>query len=402
MPLCSFPEIAMLHIPTLLLANSLVMGLSGALLLFSWWRGREERTLLWMGGLLLLGVLGVMLSTLRGLGFDYVAIVFGNMVVLLATGMQWTAVRLFCGRRVLWTGLLTAPLLWAALCVWPTFYQNPSLRMLVYSALVVVIMAFALRELLRSRHQLPVSTVPALVLMVCHLLFFALRPFLDPVASPGAITPSLFFGWVVIEGMLYAIGAGFVMLAMVKERAEAHYRNASLTDPLTQIGNRRAFAEAAQRMFERVARRAPPLSLLICDLDNFKRVNDQFGHPGGDLVLQGFARVLREQLDGVAVYGRIGGEEFACLVEGDGERARVLAERIRTAFTLAVREFGALSVSIGVATAPPSELQLSHMLAQADAALYRAKREGRDRVELASQADIAIDAANAEQRRRFR
>lgn len=392
----------MLHIPTLLLVNSLVMGLSGALLLFSWWSARQDRTLLWMGAVLILGVLGILLVTLRGRGFDYVPIVFGNMVVLLASGMQWMAVRVFCGRRVLWPGLLAGPLIWALLCLWPAFYQDINLRIPVYSLLVVTQMAVTLHELLRSRQRLPVSIAPALALITCHLLFFALRPFVDPSVSTGGITPSRFFGWAVIESMLYAIGASFVMLVMVKERAEVYYRNASLTDPLTQIGNRRAFTQDAQRLLERNLHSARPLSLLICDLDNFKRVNDQLGHPVGDQVLQCFSRVLKEQLDDVAVYGRVGGEEFACLVEAEPEQALLLAERVRGAFARSVREHGTLSVSIGIATAPPAELQLPRLLALADAALYQAKREGRDRVVLASPDGAAVDAVNPEQRRRFR
>src|SRR5690606_28990518 len=150
------PESFMLHIPTLLLANSLVMGLSGALLLFSWWRGREERTLLWMGSVLLLGVAGVVLTCLRGRGYDVVPILFGNVLVLLATGGQWMAVRLFCGRRVYWPGLLAAPAIWTLLCLWPTFYYDGRLRILGYSILVVACLALSMCELLRYRHRLPV------------------------------------------------------------------------------------------------------------------------------------------------------------------------------------------------------------------------------------------------------
>lgn len=389
----------MLHIPTLLLANSLVMGLSGALLLFSWWRGREERTLLWMGSVLLLGVAGVVLTCLRGRGYDVVPILFGNVLVLLATGGQWMAVRLFCGRRVYWPGLLAAPAIWALLCLWPTFYYDGRLRILAYSILVVACLAVSMRELLRYRHRLPVSIAPALVLMGSHLVFFAVRPLVDPTTSLGSAVPSEFFGWVVIEGMLYAVGAGFVMLSMVKERAEVRQRRAALTDPLTGIGNRRAFTESTQRLLGEC--REQSVAMLICDLDHFKQVNDRFGHAAGDRALQQFADVLCDQLGGSAVFGRIGGEEFACLICGEAEQALQLAERIRVSFVERVRDYAPLSVSIGVADCRTAGRDLQTLMSMADAALYQAKRAGRDQVKLAERAEPVLEIAAAA-RRRFR
>lgn len=390
-----------LHTPSLLLANALVLGLSGALLLYSWSRGREERTLLWMGALLILAVPGIVMNTLRGMGFDYVPIVLGNMILLLCTTMHWTAIRVFCGRRAWWPGLLVAPGIWWLLCLWPAFYADVGLRLLAYSLFMVLSMLVAISELLRSRTRLNVATGPAMVLMLCHAGFYLARPFLDAGSPLGVTSSSNFFPVVVIESMLYAIGAGFVTLAMVKERAEAYYRVASLTDPLTQIGNRRAFTQAAQ-LLDQAQRNGRPLALLLADLDNFKQVNDQLGHPVGDWVLQRFANVLQESLGAGAVFGRIGGEEFACLLEGSAERARELAERIRSDFAAQVREQGVLSVSIGIASAPSAAPELSRLLSQADAALYQAKRNGRDRVVLAETPDPALDAVNPEQRRRFR
>lgn len=393
-----------LHTPSLLLANAMVLGLSGALLLYSWSRGREERTLLWMGALLVLAVPGIVMNTLRGMGFDYVPIVLGNMILLLCTAMHWTAVRVFCGRRACWPGLLLAPGVWGLLCLWPAFYADVGLRLLTYSLFMVLSMLASISELLRSRQRLNVAIGPAMVLMLGHAGFYLARPFLDAGSPLGVTSSSNFFPLVVIESMLYAVGAGFVTLAMVKERAEAFYRVASLTDPLTQIGNRRAFTQAAQQLLDQAQRNGRPLALLLADLDNFKQVNDQLGHPVGDWVLQRFALVLQDTAGAAAVIGRIGGEEFACLLQGSAEQAVELAERIRRDFAAQVREQGALSASasIGIASAPPAALELSRLLSRADAALYQAKRSGRDRVVLAEALDSALDAVNPEQRRRFR
>src|SRR5690606_20155143 len=112
--------------------------------------------------------------------------------------------------------------------------------------------------------------------------------------------------------------------------------------------------------------------------------------------------VLRCSVGEGAVFGRVGGEEFACLVELDAAQACELGERIRAGFAASVRDKGDLSVSIGIASAPPAALDLSRLLSQADAALYQAKRSGRNRVVLAEAPDQALDAVNSEQRRRFR
>lgn len=391
-----------LHIPTLLLVNALVMGLSGSLLLYSWWRGRDERTLLWMGSLLLLAVPGIIMNTLRGMGFDYVPIILGNIILLLATAMHWTAMRVFAGRSLWWPGLLAGPVLWALLSLWPAFYQSVELRVPVYSLLVIGYMLASASELWRSRWQLDVSIAPALVLMACHGGFYSVRLFLDPGAPLGASSSSAFFAVVVIESMLYAVGAGFITLSMVKERAEAHYREASLTDALTGIGNRRAFTQAAQKLLERSAGEPRRLALLLCDLDNFKQVNDRLGHPAGDWVLRRFAEVLVQHMGPGAVFGRIGGEEFACLVEAEHGEALALAERIRKDFSTSVREQGPLSTSIGIATAAIGGLDLSRLLSLADAALYQAKHEGRDRVVLSELQAQLSDVGETERRRRFR
>jgi len=391
-----------LHTPTLLLANALVMSLSGSLLLYSWWRGREERTLLWMGSLLLLAVPGIIMNTLRGMGFDYVPIILGNIILLLATAMHWTAMRVFAGRQLHWPGLLAGPMLWTLLCLWPTFYSSVELRVPLYSLLVIAYMLASASELLRSRRQLGVSIAPALVLMCCHGGFYSVRLVLDPGAPLGASSSSAFFAIVVIESMLYAVGAGFITLSMVKERAEAHYREASLTDPLTGIGNRRAFTQAAQRLLDQGSGAPRRLALLLCDLDNFKQVNDRLGHPAGDWVLRRFAEVLGRHMGPQAVFGRVGGEEFACLVEAEPAEALALAERIRADFAASVREQGALSTSIGIATAAIGGLDLSRLLSRADAALYQAKHDGRDRVVLSELQVQLSEVGKTESRRRFR
>lgn len=266
----------------------------------------------------------------------------------------------------------------------PAFYSSLTARLLLASALTVIYTALAMFELWRSRLQISVSLRPAIGLMMFHVAFYLLRMAVDrgqPFGDPEALS---FFAFVIFETLLYAIGISFVTLAMVRERAEQQYRHASLSDPLTGIGNRRSFIDAGQALLQRGRLRGEPMALLLCDLDFFKRLNDTFGHQAGDRALIDFGQVIARRMRRQDVFGRIGGEEFACLLaDADALVAREVAERIRAEFAaMPFAEQGRLSVSIGVATTT-SRYELDELLAQADRALYVAKAAGRNCTRLA-------------------
>jgi two-component system cell cycle response regulator len=150
------------------------------------------------------------------------------------------------------------------------------------------------------------------------------------------------------------------------------------TDCLTGLLNRRAFVEAAQEMLQRTSA-GHPLSVLICDVDRFKAINDRYGHDVGDHVL----RKIGDELRSLAVPGRLGGEEFALLVEGRLGDAIDLAERVREAVSeLTIRADGetiVVTCSVGVAEWECGD-SIDTLLRRADVALYEAKRSGRNRV----------------------
>src|SRR5262249_4737001 len=132
-----------------------------------------------------------------------------------------------------------------------------------------------------------------------------------------------------------------------------------------------------------------PIAVMLLDLDNFKTINDRFGHAIGDRVLQRFAEVGSNCMRRFDIFGRLGGEEFAALlVDASRDRALMVAEQIRTSLMQATREVDGKSViatvSIGVVISYDAVLDLSALLAQADHALYRAKDNGRNRIEIAS------------------
>jgi diguanylate cyclase (GGDEF)-like protein len=157
------------------------------------------------------------------------------------------------------------------------------------------------------------------------------------------------------------------------------------TDQLTACGNRRAFEQMAAAEISRAIRYAHPVCLLMLDIDFFKRVNDEFGHPMGDQVLIYLADLLRKQIRPSDQLFRWGGEEFALLVPGVSlEQGRVLAEKLRQSVAeTTFPHLQPLTISIGVAPFI-ADFSIEDWVKNADAALYAAKTNGRNRVELAA------------------
>lgn len=176
----------------------------------------------------------------------------------------------------------------------------------------------------------------------------------------------------------------------VRERTNAlseanqKLRELASTDVLTGLMNRRAFMEEAQRKFKLAKRYQRPLSLLMIDIDHFKRVNDTFGHQAGDQVLVEFGKIIKSCLRETDVFSRIGGEEFAIILpetnlEQTAELSERLLEKVRTAqIELETGIKISLTTSIGVAAIPPLSVDVDMVMSEADKALYRAKLDGRD------------------------
>ena len=154
-------------------------------------------------------------------------------------------------------------------------------------------------------------------------------------------------------------------------------------DPLTGVGNRRRSVRALAAALARAERSSEPVAVLAIDLDNFKRINDEFGHPVGDAVLQAFAAGLSEAVRGYDTVVRMGGEEFQVVCPGiDCVSAQSLAKRLRTAApswcAAPLPEGWEQTVSIGIAVYPMTSERSEDLLRKADEALYAAKRSGRN------------------------
>jgi diguanylate cyclase (GGDEF)-like protein len=169
-------------------------------------------------------------------------------------------------------------------------------------------------------------------------------------------------------------------------RANRQLTELSFVDPLTNVANRRRLDRAGRDEIRRSIEQGQKLSLILLDLDHFKRFNDRHGHLAGDEALRCVARSIEQIMRSGDLLARFGGEEFACLLPNtSASQAAAIAERAREAVlkeseqTLA-RRFGALTISAGVATSRPGETALASLIDRADKALYQAKRSGRNRI----------------------
>ncbi len=172
-------------------------------------------------------------------------------------------------------------------------------------------------------------------------------------------------------------------------QAYERIRQMAMVDELTKLKNRRTFEQAFETMLSRAKRQRGPLSIIITDIDRFKRFNDTYGHPFGDLVLQRVAAVLQQAVRQVDLAARWGGEEFTILLEDASEEGALqLAERIRQDVQALTFEHETgpvrLTLSLGTATYPDDARTPADLLSRADEALFYAKEHGRNQAVAAS------------------
>lgn len=216
-------------------------------------------------------------------------------------------------------------------------------------------------------------------LLLAGVIVLVLCLVLDLIGAMGllSLAPGLpILGFLV----LFLIAAHAVNLRLLQEES------ASRTDPLTGILNRRGFLELSQLAINLAERSRCPLTIIMVDVDRFKPINDSFGHPEGDLVLQGIASVLTGMVRKQDLVARWGGDEFILLLSNTGSEGGLeLARKILSAVRNLRLDIGGsalpLTISAGLTEGLEGET-LAQTIQRVDNALYRAKAEGRDRVVL--------------------
>jgi diguanylate cyclase (GGDEF)-like protein len=184
-----------------------------------------------------------------------------------------------------------------------------------------------------------------------------------------------------LNAELSAVQAELVRKNEELAESRATWERLAMTDPLTELANRRAFEERLREEIARFHRYGHTLTLLLMDVDLFKQYNDTFGHPAGDVVLHETAHLIRQSLREGDLVARYGGEEFVALLPQTGmETARLVAERIGAAVGYHPFEHRRITLSIGAAELSGNVTDAASLIASADKALYAAKQGGRNRV----------------------
>lgn len=196
---------------------------------------------------------------------------------------------------------------------------------------------------------------------------------------------------------LYGILAALPLALVFQALHVPNLKEEAATDPKTGLANMRHFNFVFARELDRAQRNATPISVLMCDLDYLRNINNTYGHQAGDAVLLGIANIIRRAIRSNDVGARFGGEEFVVLLtDTDADGALVVAERIRNELEQSGFETGKpiapikATISIGIASLPTHGRTAEELLHEADLAVYQAKREGRNRVVVAGRASRGL------------
>jgi len=370
-----------LDVPTLSFVAVGLSGLLGLFLIFAWLQQRDARSLAWWGAAYLIGASSI---TLWGAHSPWVRLPpeLPEALTFIACGVVWNGVRVFHGREVLPVGGLAGAIAWVVLSQLPALSEGSEARLAVAACIVAAYTFLIAFELWRERRKSLFSGAAAIVVPFLHATIF-LTPLILQAVLPRRFS-DLWLTIFTLESMIYAVGTAFIVLMLVKDRDRQLLRDAASTDPLTGLLNRRAFMENAKSLCMAQAGRRGPVTVLMFDLDHFKAVNDRFGHAIGDEVLRVFAQVARTSMRANDIIGRLGGEEFAAIVPGGMDVAVKIGERVRAGMEasgaiVAGHDIGA-TVSIGAASIQAPVMEVGPLLVRADAALYRAKHDGRNRL----------------------
>jgi diguanylate cyclase (GGDEF)-like protein len=391
--------VSMVDLSTLIAVAVFAKGVSAVLLIYAWFTNRHTPALaLWAIAFLVASAGTALFVTEERIG-DVRLIDIADALLIGAYGLLWMGARSFNSRRTPVIYLLVAPAAWFLVRQLEVWHFSDAARIVLVSTILLCCLLLTGFEFWRSNRSLP-SRWPMIAIIGVQAAVFLSR-----ILWPGwmlrllaghhspAITLLILF-----ELLFQTFFAAFLLAFLVKERREDHFRQASLVDPLTGIWNRRAFLKFASRRLNRAAIDKQAVALISFDLDHFKYINDRYGHLAGDRMLRSFCDVVTAALRSTDLFGRIGGEEFACLlVNVSTMDAVATAERLRCRFADSEIYSGSTplraTVSSGVAMTGQPQPDLEALMSAADRALYRAKELGRNRVEL--EKTISQDAKGA-------
>ena len=341
----------------------------------------------WWVGATLLQPAGFVLLSLRDTLPPVLTILVANFFVSLGFAAYVVALRHFFrlpSERGSLMGLVALAM--AVSLYWGLVEPDLTRRLIAVSLVLGVVLASSAAIIYRHgrgavRHVAGLAFAGAAAIMAYRAVILVFDP--SQVSNVFQLTH--------VQLLTYAVGSvlpvigtiGFLLLCT--ERSQHELERAARVDYLTGSYNRRAIEELATQSIASARRHGVPLSVLVLDIDHFKRINDELGHAIGDLALVESVARIRTNLRAEDVLGRLGGEEFIVLMPGaDGASAVQAGERIRRSFSAQPLHMDGhhrtVTLSIGVATLAPMDREFSQLLQRGDRAMYAAKNAGRDLV----------------------
>lgn len=296
--------------------------------------------------------------------------------------------------------------LWSALtlAVAMAFSGDVAWRLIVVNVGYGVMFAMGVTTLLQARRRTLIDNIIIAVITFQALDFLVLPTvtLLFESSIPSEVyRQSVYYSLIGLALGIKGVLTAMVLIGSALVEWSIAFREVSARDPLTQLHNRASFEETVRGQLARAQAEGKPLSLVVADIDHFKRINDHWGHQAGDAIISDFGRLIASMVRPSDTAGRIGGEEFCIAVWNcEADPARRLAERIRQAFAEqqhpCLEKDIFLTASFGVATAHNDECY-RELFARADEALYLAKAKSRDRVVMAAERRLVEVVSDDEQ-----
>lgn len=386
---------------TFMVSNTLITAFACLCLFGAWVQFNRLPALLWWACAHGANAIGL---TMLVMGFalrNPVLPALAGIPLTLAPAMIWAGVERFHGRRVPLPALVAGLAVLLAVAVVPFDIDHRKWSVSVQFASWTVYLLLAVASLWSNGEEKLAGRHALMAILCIHAVIF-LGGFYEQLAGTfdAGAPPQLlsWFGMIHFESIFYAGGTTYALIQMIRHRNERRMMEFARTDSLTGATNRQAFFEGAERLLERCREDGSPYSMVMFDLDHFKKINDTQGHQAGDRILASFANTVQTTLRPNDLFGRYGGEEFlVVLPDASVETAYVIAERVRKAFAENHRFFDGsplnATVSAGVASITTT-CDLNEIVASVDRAMYAAKHNGRNRVECVTNDDAAGPCRN--------
>lgn len=389
----------MLDARTLIIVTSVTLSVTTIAIIGSWYINRRMSCAKYWAISHLLLSLGTVLQSTQGQVLPYFSIALAN--VLIASGFYWAwmGVRIFQRRDrfVFLNYLLFVTVLVIAHAVLGLDREGLIARTILMSSIIAVLSLLVAMELLKDKKSLSFSTRFAASVFGIMGIMFALRllgagflPEVGDLMAGGAHTSFTY-----LMAIVFNILIAFSYVLMLSERLNTQLQNMADTDVLTGLLSRRAFIDRMKRILSRAQHNNTALSFLVLDIDNFKNINDTYGHFTGDELLKKYADVMKGCFRTEDIIGRLGGEEFAIAISNiDNAVAVKVAERLRSeieSVTILCNDKPvSTTISIGISDLHQDVNGYETLFREADAALYRAKNTGRNRIIIAESQDRSV------------